>query len=171
MSKAYDYFQKAELANQYVKQTMPIGAANRFSNVAKFGVLFSLPIGCVAGSRFGRSPREGMGTLAGIRAMANRAALSKCGNCQEQAAVAFMWLHDHGVGPIDYMTRVHADHAFVVVGRSDHKWSTDTGTWGDDCVVCDPWDENVYYASEIEKKMYGGGKIAPYSEFRWTPLG
>ena len=84
----------------------------------------------------------------------------------EQAAIAFVFLVDRRVTPIDYMERTNADHAFVVIDRKVGSDVKDISTWGDTAVVCDPWDEKVYAASEIPSKMYGGGTFAPRSVYR-----
>jgi hypothetical protein len=75
-----------------------------------------------------------------IQALARK---TECGNCLEQAAVAFMLLYRLGVRPIDYVSLYprHLDHSFVVVGRVNGSvigkdaWLN----WGPGAVVCDPW--------------------------------
>jgi hypothetical protein len=63
------------------------------------------------------------------------------GNCMEQAAIAFLYLEEQGVGPLDYM-RFSApayDHAWMVIGRVDGSNTFDLSSWGEDAVWCDPW--------------------------------
>ncbi|MBD1558872.1 hypothetical protein HC752_18215 [Vibrio sp. S9_S30] len=72
-------------------------------------------------------------------------------------------LIDNGFKPTDYMIRVNADHAFVVIGCISTGKSDDPKSWGDEAVVCDPWDGSAYHVSQIKGKMWGGGRIAPKS--------
>jgi hypothetical protein len=86
--------------------------------------------------------------LWGIQQLRDMARQASCGNCLEQAAVAFTFLHRLGVRPIDYYSLtpyvpMKIDHVFVVIGR---EYDADPASkldpweqWGDDAVVCDPW--------------------------------
>lgn len=75
-----------------------------------------------------------------VRLVAEAAKTNKCGNCGENSAVAFMWLYDQGVRPLDWMNLGSADHAFVVIGRKPGR-AADWKGWGKDAVVCDPWGQ------------------------------
>jgi hypothetical protein len=99
----------------------------------------------------------------------NRAALAAsagCGNCGEQAAIAFSYLElSRNARPLDYVgpagsTRIvssgNIDHAFVVIGRVKGSDPLDQKTWGVDAVVCDPWDGDsgsYYMASDIPTRF------------------
>ena len=83
---------------------------------------------------------KGKDRLEYIRIMADIAKKNKCGNCGEFSALAFSYLYGMGVRPLDWMSLVGGDHAFVVVGRAagdanDHK------KWGTSAAVCDPWGQ------------------------------
>lgn len=71
------------------------------------------------------------------RIIAAKAKKNGCGNCGENSVVAFMFLYDMGVRPLDRMT-AHADHEFVVIGRKAGPVN-DWKKWGPEAVVCDPW--------------------------------
>ena len=84
---------------------------------------------------------------------------SKCGNCYEQAAAAFVLLVRLGVRPLDYMWLTPyqmgiLDHSFVVIGRNPKapmgvdSWQK----WGPDAVVCDPWAVGVHRPSSTPSK-------------------
>jgi hypothetical protein len=75
-----------------------------------------------------------------IRIIANTARKNKCGNCGEFSALAFIYLYDLGVRPLDWMGLLGGDHAFVVIGRQAGK-ATDWKKWGAAAVVCDAWGE------------------------------
>lgn len=80
-----------------------------------------------------------------IRSWASRALRAGCGNCAEQAAIAFMYLVRSGIVPVDYMGFVQqVDHAFVVIGRAHNSSIGNVSTWGQCAVICDPY-ENLYY--------------------------
>lgn len=91
-----------------------------------------------------------------IEAMAAAAEANGCGNCGEQAAVAFMFLKRWPIAPIDYVHLKDKDHDFVVIGATDSSspYLTD---WGLDAVVCDPWDGKVYPIMNIYDRMYNNG--------------
>ena len=102
-----------------------------------------------------------------IEAMATAAEANGCGNCGEQAAVAFMFLKRWPIAPIDYVHLLEKDHDFVVVGADDSssQYVTD---WGADAVICDPWDGKAYPVAQIYERMYNnGGRVR--SLFRITP--
>lgn len=78
---------------------------------------------------------------------------TNCGNCNEQAAVAFTYLHRLGVRPLDYCTLTPYsradDHVFVIVGRrreADPKKKAPVWEqWDDDAVVCDAWTPELLH--------------------------
>ena len=94
-----------------------------------------------------------------IQTMAATAVKAGIGNCGETAAVAMVELVGLGVNePIEYVYVVDGvtmnavvPHVFAVIGRSgggqESDWGADIGlpsTWGNDAVVCDPWDRVAY---------------------------
>lgn len=156
-----DNLRLSELAVSYVKRKMTIGASNKISDLLTSLIAPEWSRTCVAGIR--KNPYTGDTIFSKLRTIAHRASEAGCGNCGEQAAIAFIWLYDKKVGPLDYMSRTNADHAFVVVGRIGSSPLDDPSKWGDNCYVCDPWDEEAYHVRSIDRKMYGGGVIAPRS--------
>ena len=154
----------AQLAVNKVVSVMTIGASNKISDVL---TSFYGSVICVVATRsvdIATPAHDNIPKF--IRVAAAKAEHVGCGNCGEQAAIAFVFLVDRRVTPIDYMERTNADHAFVVIDRKVGSDVKDISTWGDTAVVCDPWDEKVYAASEIPSKMYGGGTFAPRSVYR-----
>src|SRR5438105_29150 len=100
---------------------MALGASNKFADVLEsFGQSYL----CVLATRSvdisvpAEPGDDAYGERAFYRASAAKAADLGCGNCGEQAAVAFMYLKDAGVRPLDLMAyQDPGDHAFVVIGR------------------------------------------------------
>ncbi|WED42068.1 hypothetical protein [Legionella cardiaca] len=45
------------------------------------------------------------------------------------------------------------DHIFLVIGRSPESNVNDINSWGTDAVICDPWSNQVYCASEWKDKL------------------
>lgn len=157
----------ARLAVSYVESKMTIGASNKISDLFTSILAPEWSATCVA--RIRKEPYTGGTVLAKLRTVAQRALKAGCGNCGEQAAIAFIWLYDKRIQPLDYMSRTNADHAFVVIGRDAGSSLDKPSGWGNNCVVCDPWDEEAYYVTNIGKKMYGGGVLAPRSMYRYDP--
>lgn len=92
-----------------------------------------------------------------IRTIAESALSKGCGNCGEQAAIAFMMLVDQRVEPIDYMYCAGEgdDHVFVVIGRREGSDVSkyDAQSWGPDAVVCDPWMGKAYSCREMQTHL------------------
>ena len=155
---------RARLAVDHVRAKMTIGASNKIGDIAKSfgGALLCVPASRSVDIAVPRGPIP-----AWLKEWAAKAEHVGCGNCGEQAALAFMDLHNRfHVRPLDYMARRNADHAFVVIGRARGSKIDDYLTWGDDAVVCDPWDNKVYAAREVLTKMYGGKAFKPESLYR-----
>jgi hypothetical protein len=92
-------------------------------------------------------------TVGDLREIADRAIRSRCGNCGENAAIAFISCVDQKVEPLDYMECAGPgdDHVFLVIGRKEGSSADryDAATWGPDAVVCDPWMNKAYLCSEM----------------------
>ncbi len=106
-----------------------------------------------------------------IRIIANESRQKKCGNCGEFSALAFIYLYDGGVRPLDWMALAGGDHAFVVIGR-ENAVVNDYANWGSKSVVCDPWGRGfrsdddatgTYAASEFGSRMRG---LVPFTGVR-----
>jgi hypothetical protein len=87
------------------------------------------------------------------------AARMGCGNCNEQAALAFIYLRDKGIFPLDWVNKANfvykfGGHSFVVIGRENRK--VKPAEWGASAVICDPHGlETAFPASQFEKFMPG----------------
>lgn len=98
-----------------------------------------------------------------------------CGNCGENAALAFTLLKQWNVQPVDLMKCTNMDHLFVVIGMRAGANSGDYKTWGPDAVVCDPWAPGrlkglkgrYYAANRIKTEMVGGATTRYTSMQRW----
>jgi hypothetical protein len=94
---------------------------------------------------------------------------TKVGNCGEVAALACKYLKDKGMTGVEYVqvggerfkdgtlnskNEAVIPHIIAVVGRTGGSSSTGTiglpDTWGEDAVICDPWDRVAYPALEYE---------------------
>ncbi len=135
----------AKEAIGFVARKMTIGAGNKPDSASDAAA-------CVA---FGRSTM--VSTPNFIPHLAARAVANGCGNCGEQAAVAYMFLFRRGTRPLDYMYLDDPSgvtvHAFAVIGFSPDG-EDDASGWGKEAVVCDPWDDGqAYPAWQIGQNM------------------
>lgn len=136
--------QQARAAIAYVKRKLPRGAGNR-------------PESPPDGAACVRSVRDGMPPMSyWVSHLAQHAIQAGCGNCGEQAAVAYVFLQQRGILPLDYMNLYDpqgvAVHSFVVIEFSGEGDSS--SGWGENAVICDPWDEaQAYSASRIGSNM------------------
>jgi hypothetical protein len=93
-----------------------------------------------------------------LKACAWAAKQEGAGNCGELAAIAFMYLEDAGVRPLDYMVFSNTpayDHVWVVIGRANGSDPLRVSTWGAEAVWCDPWqmrEGRVYSIEDLIKK-------------------
>lgn len=133
----------------YVKKTLTLGAGNKLNDIV--GSFGASPF-CVAALRAYENFGDPKDEVDQIREWAAKAATMKCGNCGEHAAIAFCYLLDLEVKPLDYMFATNHDHAFVVIGRPATSDVSKPEEWGADAVVVDAWHE--------------GGKTYPASAFR-----
>ncbi|HHF7365987.1 TPA: hypothetical protein ACPSKY_001091 [Legionella bozemanae] len=83
-----------------------------------------------------------------IEAAAKSGAQYEAGNCLLQAAMAFEYLKEKGIRPIEIYKMVDGDHAFVVVGRPITSNPRDPSSWGS-AFICDPWANEIYPAREF----------------------
>lgn len=94
-------------------------------------------------------------TIGNLRGTAENARRTKFGNCWEQAIIAFVYLHEKGLRPLDLMSFTTAGYDHVWVGIGLHRgWTADNlRSWGTDAVWCDPWqaDGVVFAVSDLIK--------------------
>ncbi len=149
---AQSYLTHARAAQSAVRRYMTLGASNKTSDLLTSA---GRSISCV--DEIQKFPRL-FGYVELVREFATRAKNAGCGNCMEQAAIAFIDLFDQHVLPVDLMASERINHTFVVIGRVKTSEQEHPETWGPDAVVCDPWDEKAYPASEIQEKMWHARK-------------
>lgn len=137
---------------KYVQGKMDIGASNKLPNLAA-----SMCVGW--GGMSGKMRQDvdkdlaSAGILPGstatpdvwkkrIEVEAYNAKNWGCGNCGEQASIAFMYLlRQLGVRPLDYYEAegLFSRHAFVIIGRDASTDKTDYTKWNRGAIMCDPW--------------------------------
>lgn len=77
------------------------------------------------------------------------------GFCEDLAHVGklFAWKeHPHTEVELAYIFK--GRHVFLVIGRKEGSDPYDYRTWGENCVVCDPWSGKYYPSTAIEKELY-----------------
>ena len=94
-----------------------------------------------------QSHTEGQKLFAIIKLLANVAKEAKAGNCQEMAAVAFLFLMEQGIRPIEIV--YSPAHTFVVIGRNPGSLINELESWGENTVICDPWGKQYKYSSGV----------------------
>jgi hypothetical protein len=149
MGSAKENYANAAIAVNYVKSKVVLGAANKgYDQLTTVGLV---NLGLLGGRVFNNISYvvEG-GDNDSIQEALRTAAYAKAfgaGNCTEQSAVAFSYLYEQEVRPIDWMG--HSGHMFVIVGREDKgNISSRPETWNAEAYVCDPWKSIVYPAKE-----------------------
>ena len=149
----------------YVEGKITVGAANRAEAFYSLGQSV-LCVMAVRSTDVSITDKQS-GIPSWLLQAAAKAESAGCGNCGEQAAIAFVHLSRKlKVRPLDYMHRTNADRAFVVIGRDGKSDESDYRTWGSACVVCDPWADAAFAAVNIPKKAYKGETFEAESIFR-----
>jgi hypothetical protein len=101
-------------------------------------------------SRVPRDEEEPRG-LASFVAPAAVARRMQFGNCEARAGLALIWLGKHrAVRPLELFG--YGDHAFVVIGRTRGRANA-PAEWNAEAVVCDPWAEAHYAASQLNQHL------------------
>ncbi|MEX2117986.1 MAG: hypothetical protein WD847_00125 [Pirellulales bacterium] len=159
--------QWAEIAVRYTRAVLHGEPSNYGVTGFTNGVLRRLGIGgtCVEGSRDAVdrfAPRQQQHNpnvdprLQRITVSALVATARRCGNCGEYADVAFYYLSLLRCPfPLDHAGYSNpGDHAFIIVGRPSNGSASDTATWGQLTVVCDPWADQVVNANRYWQDMH-----------------
>jgi hypothetical protein len=142
----------AKEAVRQVQIALPKGAGNKISNLWEKGFE---PAYCVDDMRKARDGDVPINTIPNISFVALQATGYKCGNCGEQSALAFMYLLNKGVSPLDIMCVVGRDHNYVVIGRENEDEGEGFGpiNWGANAVICDPWYGKFYRAGDMSWQL------------------
>jgi hypothetical protein len=142
-----------EAALNYVQRYMTIGASNKVLDVVtSLGESRS----CVA--KLKSDYASGRNFASWHDAVAECARLGRirgCGNCGEQSAIAYMFLWDNSMVPVDWIKVNDVDHNFTLLGCRPGAGS-DKSRWGPRCVVVDPWNRICYPGAEIGRNRDGG---------------
>src|SRR5208337_2903340 len=120
---------------------------------------------CVRGMRKKPCCKYRPSSAKAIEEMADEARRRGCGNCMEQAAIAWAYLAELGYEPsrLAYVTaewdpyrtaigEIPHNHAFVVIDRIQASSKDTPFALGPDALVCDPWKPdppNVYPATDL----------------------
>lgn len=77
----------------------------------------------------------------------------KVGNCGEMAEIAFFALLKCNCWFVNIDMVTFGNHQFLVIGRKIDSDIKDYKTWGDTAVVCDPWNQDFFPATQIPEKL------------------
>ena len=161
MSMGLSKLAAAKAALQYVQVVLPLGSGNNFKDGRNpilrafvevklvtdvrpamlredIAMILTSKLYRAFGAEFGEAERA-----AYITRVASIAVAAGCGNCSDQATVAFCYLYYQHIRPIDLMYLTNEKHSFVVIGKNSDG-GLDPATWGEDVVVCDPWNDDAY---------------------------
>jgi len=86
---------------------------------------------------------------------ADMAAKAGCGNCGEQASLAFAWLMRYRATPVEYMTISNGDHAFCVLNRDKRTDVTNPDQWNEASVYIDPWRSLISFGRDMARRNRG----------------
>jgi hypothetical protein len=149
--------EEARLALRHVKSLMVFGAGNKLSDTIPtlgFSIMATsearkMQDKQLADIKLKLKPDTRAWNIAYVEAMASSAQHWGAGNCGEQAALAFQFLRNKGIRPLDYCRYQNSDHAFVILRSLKLITPSNFKEWSVDAVLCDPW----YNRAEIAGMM------------------
>lgn len=166
------YIKAAKAACAHVYKTCPLGSSNRHNGTSYEDRYAATTALIEAKLDFYERVAEIQSKLddelqqnfAIIQLLAEIAEKAKAGNCQEMAAVAFLFLMNMGIS-IELVSI--PTHTFLIIGRSPLTPIHDPSRWNDDTIICDPWrkkhkyvdstlyskESNVYSPSRLLEKL------------------
>lgn len=136
-----------------VRQVHDVLAGNRAVDQIQSLARPQLASSCVRDLRALINQRCYADQIALVKEIAQLARQKQCGNCGEMACLAFVTLMDSKVAPLDILSLTHGDHAFVVIGRDANSDLNKPDTWGNQSVICDPWQHRAYPAAAMRLLM------------------
>lgn len=142
----------ARQALDFKKEKLSFGASNAVPDLTFSDIIRSIAArGGVTVQKlaqiFGPEKTSDMENVASI---ADLALKFGSGNCGEQSAVVFCWLHENKVQNISLLSCKDADHMFVVIGVENLAWFEKLSEFPIFSVVCDPWSNRYYPARELQ---------------------
>jgi hypothetical protein len=179
MSKAGFFLSSAVIANEYVKSKMTIGASNKLRwdfprawmcsgslvNTGEMRKQVDRDMAAALENETYTTELDGMIKYQRIYLdkSAENAQKFGCGNCGEQSAIAFVYLRQQKIFPLDWMEVNDYEHAFVIIGRQRGSDPANYTTWGSDAVICDPWrdvvgtvrSQSAYFSTRKPNWLYG----------------
>ncbi|MBB3899601.1 hypothetical protein [Roseococcus suduntuyensis] len=154
----------AQGAYDYVKARIHLGASNKILNPSGWVDANGRPINsptqnvvtmCVNSLRSEWLAATGAPETTALRRLLARADMAEkagCGNCGEQASLAFAWLMRHRATPLEFMTIINGDHAFCVLNRDRTTNPSDPDQWNDASVYIDPWRSLLSPGREMSQR-------------------
>jgi hypothetical protein len=138
---------KAVIGNIWVKKAVDQGRQNIDKRMAQRKKLDPKAINPAVERNAGRQDWR-----AYIDEMAFEARSMGAGNCGEQAALAFKYLEEQGIRPLDYVAFRTRNHAIVILGSTVPIRQNNFAEWSVEGVVCDPWGKWVDLAGMLAVK-------------------
>lgn len=150
----HEYWCAARDAVQHVKRNLTFGSSNNLGEAFQSFGAFSMAISGVrqihahktavipqlkAMAPAAKSLSQDKKNLLMIEVWSRNALAISSGNCAFQAAVAFTYLRDRAVFPLEYVQHAEGDHAFLILGRPGNTKIDQFASWRQQAVVCDPW--------------------------------
>ena len=149
-------------ACRYVKQNMKTGAANKPGKELDRGLIGH--VGAWLTVKTERSDIDITILRRGIRewdvnrtmeVWAEKAMAYGAGNCGEQSALAFSYLKNRRVQPIDWAHFNNRDHAFVLINRPKDFINQKLRENLDQVILCDPYYERTGPLSQFPEYNVG----------------
>ncbi|PYN24475.1 MAG: hypothetical protein DMD99_10865 [Candidatus Rokuibacteriota bacterium] len=148
------YLAEAKLAVVHVQKKTPLGTYNQIRDTTRQPLMLPFRI-MMRGAQILRENQEVAKLTPGasyerkIEILAEAGKRGMSGNCSEMAAIAFLFLSDRGIRPLDYMCFNGKDHAFVILGRPAGSIAGDFSSWADKSVACDPLRGEAGIATQL----------------------
>lgn len=94
--------------------------------------------------------------LAGFETAIEISSKYSLGNCIEYAYHAMDYILNHNVDiNAEIFKIMRGDHFFLVLNRDPGSNRNNPETWGENAVICDPWQNKVYPAKDFQQQLKG----------------
>jgi hypothetical protein len=147
MMSISQYLREAQAAVKFVQAHMTFGADNKLADKIRTGGANHWAIENMRADA--ESFMNDGNSWIAFKEEANkvdvRAWLAKhygAGNCMEQSALAYVYLRDRKIAPLDWcrFDIRRKNHAFVILGAAAEIRLNNFAEWTRGAVLCDPWD-------------------------------
>lgn len=171
------YLQWAREAVVYARTECPLGAANNQLDVLRAKQVnqqkellektaeWQVATDIHSGMELAVRPM----TVKDVCHAAEKAADIRASNCVGLSCLAYQYLVQNQVTPLEIVNFQDGNHMLILLGRKSHYppvLSVESGLKIDSCIICDPWANKVYRSDEFDREKFISSSQAAIGEIK-----